>query len=161
MGLAVVFTVIRLATKSPPGPAISGLIATVAAAALALFTGRAEDNFIPGFITNVLYGSAFLVSALIGWSLIGLAVGFLMGEGTAWRKDKRKRRVFFWLAIAWAGLFAARLAVQVPLYFAGRRHRARHGQADHGPAAVRAHGGGHLARRPRPLSQAEGMIDLS
>ncbi|MGC5223132.1 DUF3159 domain-containing protein [Micromonospora sp. DT81.3] len=119
VGLAVVFTVIRLATKSPPGPAISGLIATVAAAALALFTGRAEDNFIPGFVTNVLYGSAFLVSALIGWSLIGLAVGFLMGEGTAWRKDKRKRRVFFWLAIAWAALFAARLAVQVPLYLAG------------------------------------------
>lgn len=119
VGLAVVFTVVRLATKSPPGPAISGLIATVAAAALALFTGRAEDNFIPGFITNVLYGSAFLVSALIGWSLIGFAVGFLMGEGTAWRKDKRKRRVFFWLAIAWAALFAARLAVQVPLYLAG------------------------------------------
>jgi len=116
VGLALIFTVIRFATKSPPGPALSGLIATVVAALLALLTGRAEDNFVPGFITNVAYGSAFLISALIGWSLIGLAVGFLMGEGTAWRKDKRKRRTFFWLAIAWAGLFAARLAVQVPLY---------------------------------------------
>jgi len=119
VGLALVFTVIRFATKSPPGPALSGLIATVAAAALALLTGRAEDNFLPGFVTNVVYGSAFLISALIGWSLIGLAVGFLMGEGTAWRKDKRKRRTFFWLAISWAGLFAARLAVQVPLYLSG------------------------------------------
>jgi hypothetical protein len=42
-----------------------------------------------------------------------------MGEGTAWRADRRKRRVFFWLSIAWAALFALRLIVQVPLYLAG------------------------------------------
>ena len=119
VGLAVVFTLVRLVQRSSPAAAIGGLVATGAAAALSLLTGRGEDNFIPGFITNIAYGSALLVSALVGWSLIGLAVGFLMGEGTAWRRDKRKRRVFFWLAIAWAGLFAARLIVQVPLYFAG------------------------------------------
>lgn len=119
VGLAAIFTIVRLATRSPAGAAIGGLIATVAAAALALWTGRAEDNFVWGFITNSVYGTAFLVSALIGWPLIGLAVGFLMGEGTKWRDDKRKRRAFFWLSIAWAGLFFARLAVQLPLYFAG------------------------------------------
>ncbi|MET0811779.1 MAG: DUF3159 domain-containing protein [Microbacterium sp.] len=119
VGLAVVFTVVRLIQRSSAAAAIGGLVATGVAAALSLLTGRGEDNFIPGFITNIAYGSALLISALIGWSLIGLAVGFLMGEGTAWRRDKRKRRVFFWLAIVWAGLFAARLIVQVPLYFAG------------------------------------------
>jgi hypothetical protein len=119
VGLAAVFTLIRLITRTPASAAFGGLIATVAAAALALWTGRAEDNFVWGFITNGAYGTAFLVSALIGWPLIGLIAGFLMGEGTAWRSDKRKRRVFFWLSIAWAGLFAARLAVQLPLYFAG------------------------------------------
>jgi len=119
VGLAGIFTIVRLVTKSPPSAAIGGLIATVAAAALALFTGRAQDNFVWGFVTNGAYGTAFLVSALIGWPLIGLAVGFLMGEGTHWRGDKRKRRAFFWLSIAWAGLFYARLAVQLPLYFAG------------------------------------------
>jgi hypothetical protein len=117
VGLAVVFTVIRLIQRSPAAAAIGGLVATAAAAALALFTGRGQDNFLWGFATNALYGTAFLVSALIGWSLIGLAAGYLMGEGTAWRRDKRKRLVFFWLAITWAGLFAARLLVQVPLYF--------------------------------------------
>jgi hypothetical protein len=119
VGLAAVFTIVRLIQKSPPAAAIGGLIAAAAAAGLALFTGRGEDNFIPGFLTNTLYGTALLVSALVGWSLIGLAAGFLMGDGTAWRGDRRKRRAFFWLAIAWAGLFFARLAVQVPLYFAG------------------------------------------
>jgi uncharacterized protein DUF3159 len=119
VGLAAIFTIIRLIQRGPAGAAIGGLIATGAAAALALFTGRGQDNFLWGFATNAVYGTAFLVSAFVGWSLIGLAVGFLMGEGTAWRRDKRKKRVFFWLAIAWAALFALRLLVQVPLYFAG------------------------------------------
>ncbi|WP_298942556.1 DUF3159 domain-containing protein [uncultured Microbacterium sp.] len=119
VGIAAVFTVVRLAQRSPVSAALGGLIATGLAAALALFTGRGEDNFVPGLITNALYGTGLLVSALIGWSLIGLAVGFLMNEGTAWRADARKRRVFFWLGIAWAALFFLRLAVQLPLYFAG------------------------------------------
>ncbi|WP_431072512.1 DUF3159 domain-containing protein [Microbacterium phyllosphaerae] len=119
VGLAAVFTIVRLVQKSPPSAAIGGLVAAAAAAALALWTGRGEDNFVPGLITNAAYGTAMLVSALIGWSLIGLAVGFLMGEGTAWRGDRRKRRAFFWLGVAWAALFFARLAVQLPLYIAG------------------------------------------
>jgi len=119
VGIAAVFTVIRLVQRSTMSAAIGGLVATAAAAALALLTGRGEDNFVPGLITNAVYGSAFLISALIGWSIIGLAAGFLMNEGTAWRADRRKRRVYFWLAIAWAALFFTRLAVQLPLYFAG------------------------------------------
>ncbi|PRB15609.1 DUF3159 domain-containing protein [Microbacterium sp. MYb62] len=119
VGLAAVFTIVRLLQKSPPSAAIGGLVAAVAAAALALWTGRGADNFVPGLITNAVYGSVILVSALIGWSLIGLAVGFLMGEGTTWRSDRRKRRAYFWLGIAWAALFFARLAVQLPLYLAG------------------------------------------
>jgi hypothetical protein len=116
VGLAAVFTIIRLVQRSPVAAAFGGLVATGAAAALALFTGRGVDNFVPGLITNAAYGTVLLVSALVGWSLIGLAVGFLMNEGTAWRADRRKRRAFFWLTIAWAALFFARLAVQLPLY---------------------------------------------
>lgn len=119
VAIAAAFTVIRLVQRSALSAALGGLVATAAAAGLALWTGRGEDNFVPGLITNAVYGSAFLVSALVGWSLIGLAAGFLMNEGTAWRADRRKRRVFFWLAIAWSALFFARLAVQLPLYFAG------------------------------------------
>ncbi|WP_243074845.1 DUF3159 domain-containing protein [Microbacterium sp. SS28] len=119
VGIALVFTIVRLAMRQPASAAIGGLVATGAAAALALWTGRAEDNFVWGFLTNGLYGTAFLVSALIGWPLIGLAVGFLMGEGTKWRGDARKRRVFFWLSLAWAALFALRLLIQLPLYFSG------------------------------------------
>ncbi|MBN9184747.1 MAG: DUF3159 domain-containing protein [Microbacterium sp.] len=118
VGLAVVFTAIRLIARQPAGAAVGGLVAAGIAAALALWTGRAEDNFLWGFLTNGGYGLVLLVSALVGWPLIGLAAGWLMNEGTGWRSDRRKRRVYFWLTIAWAALFAARLAVQLPLYFA-------------------------------------------
>lgn len=116
---AAVFTVVRLLQRQAPSAALGGLVAVGVAGALVLFTGRAEDNFIPGFITNVVYGSAFLVSAVVGWSIIGLAAGFLMDDGVAWRKDRRKSRVFFWLAIMWAALFFLRLGVQFPMWLAG------------------------------------------
>lgn len=118
VGIAAVFTVVRLAQKSPPSAALGGLVAAAAAAGLALWTGRGADNFVPGLITNAVYGTAMIVAALVGWSIIGLAVGFLMGEGTAWRADRRKRRAFFWLGLAWGALFLLRLAVQLPLYLA-------------------------------------------
>lgn len=116
VGLAVVFTLVRLVMRSPASAAIGGLVATAAAAALALWTGRAADNFILGLVTNGAYGTVLLVSALVGWPLIGLAVGWLMNDGTSWRTDRRKRRVFFWLTLAWAALFAVRLAVELPLF---------------------------------------------
>lgn len=118
VGIAALFTIVRLVQKSPPSAAIGGLVAAAAAAGLALFTGRGQDNFVPGLITNAAYGTVLLVTALIGWSLIGVAAGFLMGEGMAWRQDRRKRRAFLWLGIAWSALFFARLAVQLPLYLA-------------------------------------------
>ena len=119
VGLALVFTIARLMAKSPPSAAIGGLVATAAAALLTLFTGRGQDNFVFGFFTNGAYGAAFLVSVLVGWPLIGLIAGYLLGEGTSWRTDKRRRRVYTWLSLGWAALFVARLIVQLPLYFAG------------------------------------------
>jgi hypothetical protein len=118
VGLALVFTAGRLIARSTTTAALGGLVATAAAAALALWTGRAADNFVLGLITNGTYGTVLLGSALVGWPLIGLAVGWLMNDGVAWRADRRKRRVFFWITIAWAALFAARLAVELPLFLA-------------------------------------------
>jgi hypothetical protein len=117
VGIAVVFTAVRLLQKSPASAALGGLVAAGAAAVLALITGNPSDNFVPGLLTNAGYGLAMMVSAAIGWPIIGLAVGYLMGEGTSWRQVKAKRRAYFWLTIAWAALFFVRLAVQLPIYF--------------------------------------------
>ena len=57
--------------------------------------------------------------AIRGAPLIGVAAGYLMGDGTAWRDDRRKLRLFSLLTLAWAALFFVRLAVQYPLFLAG------------------------------------------
>jgi len=116
VGLAVVFTVVRIATKGQPTQAIAGLIGVLASAALALWTGDARDNYVLGFFTNAAYALALIISLLVRWPAIGLVVGFLMGDGLAWKQDRRKYRAAQFLTLVWIGLFVARLVVQVPLY---------------------------------------------
>jgi hypothetical protein len=116
VGLAVVFTIVRIATKGQPTQAIAGLVGVLASAALALWTGNARDNYVLGFFTNAAYALALFISLLVRWPALGLIVGFLMGDGLAWREDKRKYRAAQFLTLVWIGLFVARLVVQVPLY---------------------------------------------
>ena len=70
-------------------------------------------------LTNLGYGTAFLVSILVRWPLIGVAMGFLTGDGTSWRQDPDLRRVYAAASWIWVGLFYSRLIVQTPMYLAG------------------------------------------
>ena len=116
--VGVGFTVWRLIDKTPFNQAIAGLAGVAISVVLALISGRGQDYYVFGFWTNGLYGLGFLISVVVGWPLVGLAVGFLMSDGVAWKKDRVKFRAMQWLTLLWVGLFAVRLAVQLPLYFA-------------------------------------------
>lgn len=118
VAVAVVFTVLRVIGKTPLTQALAGLIGVGISAILALITGRGEDNFLFGIWTNAAYAAGILISMLVRWPVIGLAAGYLMGDGVAWRSDKRKFRVMQALTFLWLLLFVARLVVQVPLYLA-------------------------------------------
>ncbi|WP_350349749.1 DUF3159 domain-containing protein [Agromyces sp. G08B096] len=117
VGLAVVFTVARVVVKGQPTQAIAGLVGVLLSAALALWSGDARDNYVLGFFTNAGYALALLVSMVVRWPAIGLIVGFLVGDGTAWRSERRKVRLAQILTLSWIGFFVLRLVVQVPLYF--------------------------------------------
>ncbi|HEY5222901.1 MAG TPA: DUF3159 domain-containing protein [Microbacteriaceae bacterium] len=118
VAIAVVFTVLRVIGRTPVTQAVAGLLGVGASAILALLTGKGSDNFIIGLITNGAYGLAILISLLVGWPLIGLAVGYLMGDGVAWRRDRAKYRALQLVTLCWLALFVTRLAVEVPLYLA-------------------------------------------
>ncbi|AGW41212.1 hypothetical protein O159_11170 [Leifsonia xyli subsp. cynodontis DSM 46306] len=118
VAVAVAFTIVRIAGKTPVTQAMAGLIGVGVSAVLALITGRGEDNFILGIWTNAAYAAALLISIVVRWPLIGLAAGYLMGDGLAWRSVKSRFRVMQALTFLWFLLFAARLLVQVPLYLA-------------------------------------------
>ncbi|HEV7957025.1 MAG TPA: DUF3159 domain-containing protein [Marisediminicola sp.] len=116
---ALVFVIIRLVSRTPPTQAFAGVAGVAISAALALFTGRAEDNFLPGLIINVVSLVVLLASLAVRYPLIGVIVGVLSNEGLEWRKDAAKRRVLNLATVLWAGLFAVRLIAELPLYFAG------------------------------------------
>lgn len=119
LGVGIAIAAWRILRREPLQQVFAGVVGLFIAAAFAQWTGRAEDFFLPGLITNIAYGSAFLVSLLIGWPLIGVIVGLLTGHGTAWRHDRTLRRLYAAATWLWAGLFFLRVVVQGPLYLSG------------------------------------------
>lgn len=119
VGVAVIFTVARFVGRSSATQSLAGLIGVAGSAILAILTDKPENNFVPGFFIDAAYALALLISILARWPLLGLIAGYLMGDGVAWRSDKRKLRPMQLLTLCWIGLFVARLVVQLPFYFAG------------------------------------------
>jgi hypothetical protein len=117
--LALVFVGVRIATRQPFTSAIAGVLGIALSAGLALFTGRAEDNFVFGFVINAVFLVGLIVSLAVRWPLIGVIASLITGEGSVWRKDRAKFRVAVIATLLWCGLFGLRLAVELPLYFAG------------------------------------------
>ncbi|MDQ1513568.1 MAG: hypothetical protein QOC59_1410 [Microbacteriaceae bacterium] len=119
--LAVLFVIWRVVKRQRLGAAIGGALATALSAVLALSSGNANDNFVPGLFINAGYGLVFLVTVLVGYPIIGVAVALLLNDQRTWRSDPVKRRLFTWLTLLWVALFAVRLIVEVPLYLAGNQ----------------------------------------
>lgn len=119
LAAGIVIAVVRAVRREPLQQVGAGFAGLAIAAIVTWRTGRAEDFFLPGFLTNIAYGTAFLVSILVRWPLLGVAMGYLTGTGTAWRRDRALYRTYAAASWIWVGVFAARLAVQVPLYLAG------------------------------------------
>jgi hypothetical protein len=115
----VILTIRHFMLKRP----FSALIGPILGIALAIYLarrpeGQARDFYLAGFWTNAGYGSVLLLSVLVRYPLIGVLVGFLTNQGLKWRKSRRKVRFFNLVTMLWVGLFATRLAVQVPMYLA-------------------------------------------
>lgn len=117
--VGAVIAIIRLTRREPLQQVLAGFVGLAISAFFAWRTGRAENFFLPGLLTNLAYGTAFLIGNLVRWPLLGIAGGFLTGERTAWRKDVQLRRTYAAASWLWVGVFYSRLLVQVPLYLAG------------------------------------------
>jgi hypothetical protein len=118
VGLALALTVARLVRRESPRHALSGLFGVALAAFIAAKSGKAENFFLPGLLLNAAYASAFLISIAVRWPLVGVVVTKLDGEDSAWREDPVRVRAFRRATLLWAGMFSARLVVQLPLYLA-------------------------------------------
>ncbi|TCO51558.1 uncharacterized protein DUF3159 [Kribbella antiqua] len=110
--------VLRLLRKQPLRNVAGGFVGVLISAWVANRTGDAKDVYLPGFFTNLGYFVLYFLTVLIRWPLFGVLYGVITQTGTAWRKDPAMLRGFTRATLVFAGLFAFRLLVQVPLYFA-------------------------------------------
>lgn len=119
VAVGAVLAIYRLIRRQDLRQVLTGFLGLAIAAGFSALTGQAENFFLPGLITNVVYGTAFVVSILVRWPLLGVAMGYLTSEGTTWRRDRSLMRTYAAASWIWVGVFFGRLIVQVPLYLAG------------------------------------------
>ncbi|WP_314686656.1 DUF3159 domain-containing protein [uncultured Bifidobacterium sp.] len=127
-GLAVVQVLVRLLQRQSAMGALGGLVAVVICLVWAWRSNDARNYYMLGFMTNAVYLVLLAVSLLVRTPGIGLLVEFIRTTPTSrfgawlkgWRADQDLRRAYAAATGLWIGVFALRLAVQVPLYAADR-----------------------------------------
>lgn len=119
LALSVALTIWRLIRRDTLQHALSGIFGVLICAWFARNSGKAEDFYLPGLITNVIYGTVYLIANLAGFPILGLILGPILGENLAWRKDPARKRAYTNASWLWVGLFISRLIVQYPLYKSG------------------------------------------
>lgn len=114
--ISAILTIIRLIMKDTMQHALSGFIGTLISAWFANRTGNPSDVFLPKLLTNLAYGSVYLIANLLRWPILGLMLGPILGENLAWRNDPARKAAYIRASWIWVGLFFGRLIVQFPIY---------------------------------------------
>jgi hypothetical protein len=116
VALSAVLAVIRLAKRDTLQHAISGVIGVLICAWFASRGGQAKDYYIPSFIKNSAYALVYAIGNLVGWPILGLVIGPIIGENLAWRKVPARKRVYVMAGWVWIGMFVLRVLIMYPLY---------------------------------------------
>jgi hypothetical protein len=125
---AVIALVIRLVQRSSIQFVVNALVGIGIGALFALRAARAGGDandqalayFLPGLLYNGAYAVVLAFSNLVRWPLLGFMVGSVMGDPTAWHKDKQIVRLCSLLTWVLVAPCLLRVVVQTPIYLAGR-----------------------------------------
>ena len=119
IAVSAVLTIIRLAMRDTIQHAISGFVGILICAWFANRTGNPSDLYIPKLLTNLGYGTLYLLTNLAGWPILGLMLGPILGENLAWRNHPARKRAYIQAGWLWVAMFFTRIAVQYPIYKSG------------------------------------------
>lgn len=119
--VAAVLIAVRLVQRTTPKHAAGSILGIGFGAFIASRTGHSQDVYLPGILINAAFLTAFLVSLVVRWPLLGLGFGPLLAPESpmAWRSDKVLLRAFTLASWLWVAGYALRLVVMVPLYAMG------------------------------------------
>ncbi len=118
----VVLLALRLIQRQTPKFVLSSLVAAALAAYFVHRSGRAQDAYLPGILYSAGLGSLTLLSVILRWPLLGFVVGVAEDpeDPLAWHRDRAIVRLCQRLTLVLVGLYAVRLTVMLPLYWAGQ-----------------------------------------
>jgi hypothetical protein len=119
LSLSIILAIWRLIRKDTIQHSISGVIGVLICAYFANRSGNATDFYIPKLLTNLGYGTVYLIANLVGWPILGLVLGPLLGENFTWRNNPRRKKMYIKASWLWVALFFSRIAVQYPIYKSG------------------------------------------
>lgn len=119
LALSLVLAIYRLARKDTIQHSISGVIGVLICAYFANRSGNATDFYIPKLLTNLGYGTVYLLANLAGWPILGLVLGPLLGENLSWRSNPARKKMYMKASWIWVAMFFSRIAVQYPIYKSG------------------------------------------
>jgi Protein of unknown function (DUF3159) len=92
----------------------------VAAALVALHTGRAQDFFLLRLMSNGASALLWAASIVVRWPLLGVVAGFVLGQKTRWRKDPDLLKAYGRASWVWVLLqYTLRVVVWGLLWWAG------------------------------------------
>ena len=125
---AVVLLVVRLLHRSTVQFVLNSLVGIGIGAFFAWRSARGGGDaneqalayFLPGLIYNAVYAALMLFSTVIRWPVVGFMVGSVAGDPTEWHRDRQVVRLCRNLTWMLALPCVARVAVQLPIYFAGK-----------------------------------------
>jgi intracellular septation protein A len=116
IGVSVAALLLRVATRKPLQPAVTGLVGVAVSAGVAYLTGAAINFFLTSIIKNVFLALMFGISSAVRWPLVGVMLGLMLKEEFHWRSVPARMRVYQQATWLWVGMCLVRLAFQIPLY---------------------------------------------
>jgi hypothetical protein len=110
----------RLIRRSKVRSAIFGILAFAVAAALTLFTGRAQDFFLVDIAGSAFFAVACGLSVPLRRPLVGVVLAWVMGDPAIWRRTPAHRGAYALATLLFCGLFSLRLVVWGTLWLFGQ-----------------------------------------
>jgi hypothetical protein len=109
---AVLLVVMRLLRRQRLLHALGGLAGVTLSVAFAVWSGRAENFFLPGILTNVGMTVVCVVSILVRRPFIALAAAGIYRWPLAWYWQDRVRPAYSETTWVWAAMYLAKAAIQ-------------------------------------------------
>lgn len=118
--VVLVLLIARIVQRQSPATVLGGLLGVALGAVLAIRSGEGSDFYWPGIVTNAVSLLVLLTTLVLRRPLVGIFVGLLDPRVKDWAEDPDARRVYTRATLLFVGLYAAKLAVQLPLLLTGQ-----------------------------------------